>query len=83
MKMRQAWAGALGELGSHPRKMGMTATPLCEGTVRAARDGYEVLTPRGSFKSVLRGSVASHGGASPGGGSAVLGGSHLPFHSFP
>lgn len=62
MKMRQAWAGALGELGSHPRKMGMTATPLCEGTVRAAGDGYEVLTPRGSFKSVLRGSVASHGG---------------------
>ena len=46
-----------------PCKMGMTATPLCEGTVRAAGDGYEaVLTPRGSCESVLRGSVASHGG---------------------
>lgn len=63
MKMRQAWAGALGELSSHPCKMVTTATPPCEGTVRAAGDGYEaILTPRGSFKSVLRGSVASHGG---------------------
>lgn len=65
MKMRQAWAGALGELSSHPCKMVTTATPPCEGTVRAAGDGYEaILTPRGSFKSVLRGSVASHGGPS-------------------